>query len=92
MDAVRDKIARSPTVDYDPASDVLYVTAGAPVADEGEDRPGGIVLRYAWQGDAPSGVTVFGFVANGWPQKLDSLAIIIGEHLKNGSGRCTAGT
>jgi hypothetical protein len=71
MVAVRDKIAAvAPRVDFDHASDVVYVSLGEPVPDEGEDRPGGIILRYALRDNSPSGVTIVGFARNGWNQNL----------------------
>jgi hypothetical protein len=68
-------------VDFDPASDVVYVSLGEPVPDEGEDRSGGVVLRYALRDDSPSGVTIVGFARNGWDQNLPKLSEIIGQHL-----------
>lgn len=82
MVAVRDRIARiPPAVDYDRASDVLYVSLGRPVPDEGEDRPRGIVLRFAVEDDRPTGVTVIGFHRNGWSDELHSLSKLISRHL-----------
>lgn len=82
MVAVRDKIARIPPgVDYDRAADVLYVSLGKPVPDEGEDRPRGVVLRFAVKGDHPTGVTIVGFLRNGWSTDLQSLARLISRHL-----------
>jgi hypothetical protein len=82
MVAVRDRIARIPPgVDYDRAADVLYVSLGRPVPDEGEDRPRGIVLRFAVEGDRPTGVTVIGFRRNGWNNDLHSLSKLISRHL-----------
>ena len=82
MVAVRDKIARiPPLVDYDRLSDVVYVSLGRPMPDEGEDRPYGIILRYALKDNRPVGVTVVGFRRNGWDRKLRELSDIIGRHL-----------
>jgi hypothetical protein len=82
MVAVRDKIARiPPTVDYDRMADVLYVSLGKPVPDEGEDRPQGIVLRFAIKDNIPTGVTVIGFRRNKWDRNLLGLSEIIGTHL-----------
>lgn len=77
-----DKIANiPPAVDYDRMADVLYVTLGRPVPDEGEDRPRGIVLRFAIKDDFPSGATVIGFRRNKWDKELLTLSEIIGSHL-----------
>ncbi|HEY5306254.1 MAG TPA: hypothetical protein VIJ52_06270, partial [Pseudolabrys sp.] len=54
----------APQVDFDRLADVLYISAGPPVPDEGEDRPSGIVLRYGMDTSAPTGVTVIGFQHN----------------------------
>ena len=81
MVAVKDKIARRPMVDYDHVSDVLYITLGPPVPAEGEDRPRGIVLRFAMSNDAPVGVTVIGFSRNGWESRMSELAHIAANHL-----------
>jgi hypothetical protein len=82
MVAVTDKIAAaSPRVDFDHASDVVYISLGEPLPDEGEDRPGGAILRYALRGNSPSGVTIVGFAHNGWDQHLATLSEIIGQHL-----------
>lgn len=82
MVAVRDKIARVPTVvDYDHRADVLYVSLGKPVADEGEDQPKGIVLRYSANNNSPTGVTVLGFMYNHWDKHLLGLSKLVAEHL-----------
>lgn len=69
------------TFDYDRKADVLYVIEGEPRPAEGEDLPGGIVRRYALDGDSPCGVTVIGYRHNQWPRKPGELAAIIAEHL-----------
>jgi hypothetical protein len=81
MVAITDRIAASVQVDFDHASDVVYISSGDPVPDEGEDRPNGVVLRYSLRGNAPSGATVIGFVRNGWNRHLAKLSEIIGGHL-----------
>jgi len=81
MVAITDKIAASLRVDFDDASDVVYVSSSAPVPDEGEQRPNGVVLRYSLRDNAPSGITVVGFAHNGWDQHLATLSEIIGQHL-----------
>jgi hypothetical protein len=81
MVAITDKIAASLRVDFDHASDVVYVSSGDPMPDEGEDRSNGIVARYSLRDNSPSGVTIVGFVHNGWDQHLAKLSKIIGQHL-----------
>lgn len=82
MVAVKDKIARiPPRVDYDHMSDVLYVSLGKPIPDEGEDQPRGVIFRFAITGGSPSGVTVVGFRHNGWDKNLTGLSDIVGKHL-----------
>lgn len=82
MVALRDKVARPPlTVDYDPHADVLYVALGYPAADEGEDRPRGVVLRYSVKDNVPTGATIIGFVRNRWDRHIDELSEIVGVHL-----------
>lgn len=82
MVAVRDKVTHIlPQVDYDCASDVLYVSLGNPIPDEGEDRPRGIVLRFSIKDNSPSGVTVIGFRRNKWDKNILDLSELIGRHL-----------
>jgi hypothetical protein len=66
---------------YDRAGDVLYVALGEPRPAEGEDRPNGIVLRYAMEDESPCGVTVIGYKRNGWQKKIARLSEIISAHL-----------
>jgi hypothetical protein len=66
---------------YDRGADILYLSLGNPRDDEGEDRPFGVVLRYDIKDEKPSGVTVIGYIDNGWRDKLQDLAIIVGNHL-----------
>jgi hypothetical protein len=85
--ALRDKIATPPlpAIDYDRTSDVLYVSRGKPVPDEGEDYPEGVVLRFAVKDNQPSGVTVIGVRRGGWHNRLNELSVIIARHLKVGA-------
>jgi hypothetical protein len=78
------KVGRTPRLmaDYDRHADVLYLTLGQPVSDEGEDRPRGIVLRFAVKNDTPSGVTVIGFSRNNWPSHVLELSSIVSQHLR----------
>lgn len=68
-------------VDLHRAADVLYLAVGRPRDDVGEDRADGIVLRFDAETDEPSGVTVIGYQAFGWPERIDELARIIGDHI-----------
>jgi hypothetical protein len=77
MVAITDRIAASVQVDFDDASDVVYVSLGDPVPDEGEDRPNDVVLRYSLRHNVPSGVTVVGFVRNSRNGHLAKLSEII---------------
>ena len=91
MVAVTHKIAAaSLQVDFDHASDVVYVSSGDPVPDEGEDWSNGVVARYSLRDNLPSGVTIVGFVHNGWDQHLAKLSEIIGQHLNVDPGAVLA--
>jgi len=48
------------TGDFDTESDVLYLSLGEPVPSYSEERPEGIVLRWAYADNGPSGVTIVG--------------------------------
>ena len=79
---MKDKVERLlPVVDYDRASDVLYISLGRPRSDEGIDYSDGIVFRYGIEDNKPSGVSVSGFQDFWWPQNKEKLALIISEHL-----------
>ena len=67
--------------DYDAAADVLYLSRGAPEPSESERKSKGILLRFSFVGDAPSGVTVVGFRKNHWDRHLAKLAKIVGSHV-----------
>jgi hypothetical protein len=69
------------TVRYDPGPDVLYVERGVQIPSKRQDRLRGIVLWFAISNDEPSGVTVTGFVGNGWHRELSALSQIVGSHL-----------
>ncbi len=66
---------------YDKGADVLYLSLGRPRDDEGEDRPGGVVLRFDINDGEPSGVTVIGYSGNAWATNRQQLAEIVGNHL-----------
>jgi hypothetical protein len=81
MAAVRKHRGVKVSVDYDRDVDVLYVAIGKPRPAEGEDRPRGVVYRYAMDDDAPCGVTIVGFRRNGWHEKLGELARFVAAQL-----------
>jgi len=66
---------------YDRLSDVLYISLGAAVPNEGEGIPNGIELNYALETGNPCGVTIIGYRLYEWPNHLDELGAIIGRHL-----------
>jgi uncharacterized protein YuzE len=68
-------------VDYDRASDVLYISSGDRVAVEGEGCAGGLQLDYALADGKPCAATVIGFRRNGWPDRLSELAGLVARHL-----------
>jgi uncharacterized protein YuzE len=76
--------------DYDPHADVLYIAHGERVPAEGEGLPGGVELDYTLADGSPCGATVIGFRRNGWPERVDELAGIVGRHLSIGSRRIAA--
>lgn len=67
--------------DYDQRGDVLYVVRGEPRESESERHPRGVLLRYAADDDAPSGVTVIGYRKNHWDKDIQELARIISGHV-----------
>jgi hypothetical protein len=72
---------KSPLADYDPLADVLHVSVDPVRPDFGEDRPRGVILRFAAKDNRPSGATVVGLAHNGWSDDVGSLGEIIAEHL-----------
>jgi hypothetical protein len=66
--------------DFDTEGDVLYVSLGQPVASYGEEQPEGIVLRWAYTDNRPSGVTVIGY-RQYWLGRRKALAERVGKHL-----------
>lgn len=70
------------TADYDREGDVLYIAVGDPRPSEGEDLERGIVARYPFDDPANAwGITIIGFNANGWDNKIDELTLKIGNLL-----------
>ena len=74
------------TADFDSSADVLYLTLGSPRPDEVADQIDDILLRVGIDDDEPSGVTVLGYRADGWPQHSEKLATIAAAHLLTDSG------
>jgi uncharacterized protein YuzE len=74
---------RSPDVraDYDRRADVLYVSAGEPVASEGTGSVNGIELDFAVENGKPCGATVIGLRRNGWADNIAKLSEIIARHI-----------
>lgn len=69
------------TADYDRMADVLYITIQPAIADEGEDGPHGVILRYGMANNTPTGATIVGFGRNRWSERVDALARIVAAHL-----------
>jgi hypothetical protein len=68
-------------ISYDRLADVVYITLGRAVPNEGDGVPNGIELSYALSNGAPCGAKVLGFHMYEWDSHLDELAAIIGRHL-----------
>jgi hypothetical protein len=66
--------------DYDWKGDVLYVSLGDPCPSESESHDRGVLLRYSFVNDTPSGVTVVGFRKNHWDREIHKLALLIAHH------------
>lgn len=81
MGALKKDRPATVTADYDRHADVLYIARGRRVPAEGEGLPGGVELDFALADGSPCGATVIGFWRNGWSERLDELASIIGKHL-----------
>jgi hypothetical protein len=60
------------TASFDSDEDVLYVSLGAPVPSFCDEDDFGILYRYAYRGEKPSGVTVIGF-SQSWSTRRDIL-------------------
>jgi len=74
------------TADFDSSADVLYLTLGSPRPDEVADQIDDVLLRVGIDDDQPSGVTVLGYRADGWPQHSEQLSAIAAAHLRTDSG------
>lgn len=81
MGALRKNRSAAIAADYDRNADVLYVARGERVPAEGEGLPGGVELDYALTDGSPCAATIIGFRRNGWPERVEELAGIIGRHL-----------
>jgi hypothetical protein len=69
------------TGDFDTESDVLYLSLGQPVPSYSEERPEGIVFRWAYADKRPSGVTVIGYRAHHWRVRIKELSELAAAHL-----------
>jgi hypothetical protein len=87
MGALKKNRLATVTADYDRPADVLYIARGERVPAEGEGLAGGVELDYALADGSPCTATVIGFRRNGWPERLDELAGIVGRHLSVGPRR-----
>lgn len=68
-------------VSYDRDSDVLYVSAGNSAPSYIEDLPDGVMLRYSFDDDSATGVTVIEFY-EAWHSRLAQLSKIIADFLE----------
>jgi|GEM_PF-1816856 len=80
-EALADASAARMTADYDRNADVLYVHLGAGRPADVEERPEGVLLRFALDDDAPCGVTVMGVRKNGWLGRRSDLAALVADFL-----------
>ena len=69
------------SADYDPETDVLYVTLGDPIECEGDGLENGVELDYAVADGKPCAATVVGFHRHRWEANVAGLAQIISGHL-----------
>jgi hypothetical protein len=87
MGALKKNRPAAVAADYDRNADVLYIARGERIPAEGEGLPGGVELDYALADGSPCAATVIGFRRNGWPERVDELAGIVGRHLSIGPRR-----
>ncbi len=80
-DALADARPAHLTADYDRRADVLYVRVGDARPAEVEERPDGVLLRFALDDDAPCGVTVMGLHKNRWFEHRADLARSVASFL-----------
>ena len=73
---------RYPSAHYDRATDILYVAVGRAREGEAVEQRRGLILRYEFDSNEPIGATVIGYRANGWPLDLESLAVLIADHIR----------
>jgi hypothetical protein len=81
MVALRNRASEGIDVDFDEDADVLYITFGPVKPGYGDRGEEDVVLRFA-DDDSPTGVTVIGYYATGWPLKKERLAEITARHLR----------
>jgi hypothetical protein len=67
-------------VEYDRASDVLYVSVGRPRAARSREREPGLVWRHSVEDGQPIGVTIVDFLFY-WLPKKNELATLIERRL-----------
>jgi hypothetical protein len=78
--AVKVQDAASVVARFDTEADVLYISRGEPAAGYGEERAEGILLRWTYSNQQPSGVTVIGYRAH-WRLRVRELAELVAAHL-----------
>jgi hypothetical protein len=69
------------TSHFDTEGDILYLSLGNPVPSYGEEKPEGLVYRWAYSDDRPCGVTVVGFRAHQWGARARKLSQLAAAHL-----------
>lgn len=74
------RVAIEVTVHLDADNDILYVARGAPVASYSEEREDGILLRWAYADDRPSGVTALAYRTR-WRHRTKEFCALAAAHL-----------
>ena len=67
-------------VHLDRDEDVLYISLGSPVASHVDEKPGGILLRWADADNQPTGVTALHFLGH-WRDRLPEFSSLVADHL-----------
>lgn len=67
-------------IDFDAASDVLYISFGRPSASHTDEAAHGLLLRWTDTDDQPSGVTATEFGAY-WRDHLTNFCLAVSGHL-----------
>jgi hypothetical protein len=73
------KNAADIVANFDDEEDVLYVSLGRPVPSYGNERDG-LIYRFSYDHDSPSGVTIVGF-SQCWAARKTELFVKIGKFL-----------